>query len=265
MRRDERRRVHRPSPLHHSIIPSLHAFTLIELLVVTAIISILAALLLPALQQVRERTRSIQCLNNLKQIGATFHLYAADYNGWTPHVFPDVSNDETWWIYLSKTMKYVPAVTAGRVSIFFCPSQRPTVYNPNAPVVGVYASSMSYGMRASATDWSGYSIGAPTVTQWGVNSGVNWGPPSEFLLVADSVLVLPDPCDRYQRYFFIPNVAQDPVHLRHNKRGNFLFGDGHVLSLGKSDLLGKYGGTDSVGATIEAFTPGGIDENPPLR
>lgn len=72
------------------VVSSPHArdrrgFTLIELLVVISIISLLVALLLPALRAARESARTMQCLSNERMIMTGVHYYANEYQGYMPY------------------------------------------------------------------------------------------------------------------------------------------------------------------------------------
>ena len=73
-------------------------FTLIELLVVIAIIAILAAMLLPALANARERGRQTVCVNNTRQQALAVFMYADDLNGrLPPTAYEDAAGNLTVW------------------------------------------------------------------------------------------------------------------------------------------------------------------------
>ncbi len=94
-------------------LASQRGFTLIELLVVVAIISILAALLMPALKNARDSAKSIQCMNNLRQLGLMTEVYCNDNDNYFPLAWGGV----TWMESLVATVQFQGDVAKAREAI----------------------------------------------------------------------------------------------------------------------------------------------------
>jgi hypothetical protein len=122
---------------------------LVELLVVIAIIGVLVALLLPAIQSAREAARRTQCINHLKQIGLSLHLFHDSYKKLPPARF--AGGSPSWFAFILPYMEgapqhelwdfgssYYSAVNKrareATLPEFFCPTRRsPNISSGEAP------------------------------------------------------------------------------------------------------------------------------------
>jgi len=124
---------------HGTRVTRRDAFTLIELLVVVAIISILAAILLPTLNKARDAGKRAACVSNLRQIGVALIMYASDNSSqappgetYTAHYGTSSQPFSTAFGRLIGTYLPAPASCKG-TSVWRCPAQTDTTWLNETP------------------------------------------------------------------------------------------------------------------------------------
>lgn len=220
---------------------------MVELLVVIAIISILASMLLPALAVAREKAKLTSCLNNQRQLGVAFHLYAVDHTDRLVPAELNVKNGapfEEGWATLLVNQGHVTAPKSshynqlvGGNSVFRCPSARPEVYefNPTSRDDSEGAKAYPYKSESTGTKfyihtWYGLNGGAGGGQKWPfqrfpADDGTTPETKLSSILNASSV---PATFDGW----WIHNGKDERVNSRHNKGtgSNLLFFDGSTRS-----------------------------------
>ena len=235
-------------------------FTLIELLVVIAIIAILAAILMPALSQARERGKAAQCTNNLKQIGLAIQLYVEDHK-MMPLYYVDGNNRTFREMICKESMqrygtdaqkKYLGGNYLQSEKMVLCPSRFPFVplgkYDVvNGAELGWHVS--TYGASLNASHHRGtYSSGSEEfVTERNnmyfilgdsATGGTCLRPaflknPSRTYVLADSYNAK---SDRKVPWYWI-DFGNIGFYGAHNNRANVLWFDGHVNANNRGDLM----------------------------
>ncbi|NLF16216.1 MAG: DUF1559 domain-containing protein [Lentisphaerae bacterium] len=199
-------------------------FTLIELLVVIAIIAILAAMLLPALTQAREKARQASCINNAKQLMLSALLYADDNAEMLVPAATIYAGLGDWYNYLYPYVK--------TRDVFVCPTQPE---NEHAWGLGYGWNYQEFGYRdtddAATRAIYGYGTGLASITN-----------PARTTLLGDNE-------DRdardniYVRFLYRRHATLTP--RRHGGGGHMGMLDGHVERLSYGVLIRPKVGTDS--------------------
>ncbi|MHC4873124.1 MAG: prepilin-type N-terminal cleavage/methylation domain-containing protein [Planctomycetota bacterium] len=193
-------------------------FTLVELLVVIAIISILAGMLLPALENALNAAQSVRCMNNMKQIGTGFMPYLNDYNDRYTMWHPSPFNNNFKWIPQNQLTNFGDYISDENV--WKCDSHYDlcTVSSVNAT-----AAYSHYGFNFRLRD------GEP-LSNSPISSVSN---PSSRVLSSESRYpnTAPTPWSSFYGYYYVlidSTDSKEQLYGWHNGRLNVLFFDNHV-------------------------------------